>query len=371
MRKRGTVGVFPAYADNPYVNLLGLAARARGYAFVDSTSLEALERAAAGLGPGDALHVHWTAPIVQRAETTASATDRFERFRRAVDGAAGRGAVVLWTIHNVLPHDPRHEAVELELCRYLAARADVVHALTDDIVSVTAEFYAVDQAKVVVIPHPSYQGVYPSELSRADARRGFELADDERAILFFGQMRPYKGLDVLLEAVGESTAATPDGYGRPVVLLAGRTSEQDRVALEALLPAGVSVVRHHEHVADADVQRWFRAADVVVLPYRRILNSGTLHLAATFGVPVILPDEEHLRRAFGAEEWISWFDPSGGAAALRAALAPSPSQAAAAAGPLPDAAALAFSHRLAPFALSERYADLLDSRLAPAPAPAR
>jgi glycosyltransferase involved in cell wall biosynthesis len=205
-----------------------------------------------------------------------------------------------------------------------------------------------------VIPHPSYQGVYPAELSRHDARAAFGLADDERAVLFFGQMRPYKGLSALFEAVeaAGSGSATPP----LVLLLAGRTADADLAVIDAELPAGVRTVRHHSHVDDADVQRWFRAADVAVLPYRRVLNSGTLHLAATFGVPVILPDEEHLRRSVGDEPWISWFDTATPAAGI-AALLSTP------AGVVPDPAAVAFSHRLAPYGLSERYADLLEARL--------
>ncbi|GAA4265378.1 glycosyltransferase [Frondihabitans peucedani] len=352
MRSRGRVAVFPAYSDNPYVNLLTLAARARGYRFVDSTSLEGLERDSAGLGRGDALHVHWTSPIVQRADTGAEAAERLARFRAAVDGAAERGASVLWTLHNVLPHDVRHEALELELCRYLAGRADVLHGMTPDVVEAAAPLYALDPAKLVVIPHPSYQGVYPSELTRSDARAALDIADGERAVLFFGQMRPYKGLSDLLDAVGESTSRE-----RVVLLLAGRTSDDDRAALDARLPAGVRAVRHHSHVNDADVQRWFRAADVAVLPYRRVLNSGTLHLASTFGVPVILPDEPHLRRSFGDEPWISWFDPSDAVGAIARRLDELGDRV------VPDPAAEAFSHRLAPYALSDAYADLLDSML--------
>ncbi|BDZ51535.1 peptidase M14 [Frondihabitans sucicola] len=343
--------MFPAYDDNPYITLLTLAARARGYEFVESTSLEGLERTAAQLGSGDALHLHWTAPIVQRASSADEAATRAARFRTAVDGAASRGARVLWTLHNVVPHDVRHEAIELELCRYLAERADVIHTMTDDVAEVAAPFYALDARKIVVIPHPSYQGVYPSQVDRGDARSRFGLAEGEHAILFFGQLRPYKGLDALLSAVALASPRPP------VLLLAGRAGDDDRAAIEALLPDGVRVITHYEHVDDADVQRWFRAADVAVLPYRRVLNSGTLHLAATFGLPVVLPDEVHLRRAFGGEEWIAWFDPARPVESL-ADLLGSPTT-----FELPREAAAAFSHRLAPYALSERYADLLDARL--------
>ncbi|RPE79047.1 MULTISPECIES: glycosyltransferase [unclassified Frondihabitans] len=350
MKTVARVLVFPAYRDNPYINLLGLAARGRGYALIDETRLEGLERTAASLGAGDVVHLHWTTPVVQRAETVEEASGRLDRFRTAIDAAAARGARIVWTLHNVVPHDVRHDELELALCRYLADRADVVHVMTADAVEAAAPSYTLDPAKVVVIPHPSYQGVYPSQLSRHDARASIGLGADERGVLFFGQMRPYKGLDTLFAALGRLRATAV----RPVLLLAGSVTEADRLTLEAILPAGVRVVWHPGHVADADVEKWLRAAEVLVLPYRRILNSGTLHLAATFDLPVVLPDEPHLRAAFGGETWIRWFDTEDPVTSIAGLLDDEATYA------VDSAATRDFSHRLSPFTISTRYADLLD-----------
>ena len=67
---------------------------------------------------------------------------------------------------------------------------------------------------------------------------------------------------------------------------------------------------------DAEISRWYLAADVAVLPYRAVLNSGSIHLAATFRVPVIIPDEPHLREQFGREPWVAFFDPSDAEASI-------------------------------------------------------
>lgn len=339
--------VFPAYRDNPYLNLMLLAPRARGWNVVESLRLEHLEQHLGHLGTGDVFHMHWTSPIVQREDDDIDeARVRLDRFRNAVDAARARGARLVWTIHNILPHDARHLELELELNRYLAATADVVHVMNIDTVIAVADHYALDTARVVQIPHPSYQGVYPATVSRSEARAALGIASDERTVLAFGQMRPYKGLDVLVAAVRRMPAAE-----RPVLLLAGRTSVADRTTIDGLLGDDLRAVREHDHVADVDVQRWFRAADVAVFPYRRVLNSGSLHLAASFGVPSVLPDEPHLRAEFADEGWVRWFDPSVAAGSLAAVLA----------SPVPDAeGADAFSRRLAPFARSRAYAELLD-----------
>lgn len=338
--------VFPAYRDNPYLNLMLLAPRARGWNVLESLRLEHFEQHLGHLATGDVVHVHWTSPVVQRTDDDLDeARRRLDRFRNAIDAARGRGARLVWTVHNVLPHDARHLDLEVELERFLAASADAVHVMNRDTAAAVAPHYQLDPNRIAVIPHPSYQGVYPSSLSRAGARASFGLRDDDRAVLAFGQMRPYKGLDVLVDAVRRLPSAE-----RPVLLLAGRTSDEDRSAIDELLGDEVRAVREHEHVPDADVQRWFRAADVAVFPYRRVLNSGSLHLAASFGVPSVLPDEPHLRAEFGAEHWVRWFDPADPVGSLATVLA----------GPGGTAdGAESFSRRLAPFALSKQYDDLL------------
>ncbi|WIE66330.1 glycosyltransferase [Curtobacterium sp. MCLR17_036] len=343
-----SLAVFPAYRDNPYLNLMLLAPRARGWNVLESLRLEQLEQHLGRLGTGDVVHVHWTSPIVQREnDDLVQARARLDRFRAAVDGARGRGASLVWTVHNVLPHDARHLDLERELAGWLADSADVVHVMNQATPDAVGDFYRLDPAKVVHIPHPSYQGVYPSTMTRADARASLGIDEGDRAVLAFGQMRPYKGLDVLVDAV-RRVAPTE----RPVLLLAGRTSARDREAIDLMLGDDVRAVREHDHVADVDVQRWFRAADVAVFPYRRVLNSGALHLAASFGLPSVLPDEPHLRVEFGDEEWARWFDtaePASSLAEVLGASAPSPG------------GAERFSRRLAPYALSRRYADLLES----------
>lgn len=347
--------VFPAYRDNPYLNLMLLAPRAARWNVVEVLRLEQLEQHLGHLGAGDVFHMHWTAPIVQRSDDDVdTARDRLERFRTAVDAARSRGARLVWTIHNVLPHDARHLELEPALNRYLAAVADAVHVMNRDTVAAVAPYYGLDPARVVHIPHPSYQGVYPATVTPAEARASLGLAAEDRTVLAFGQIRPYKSLDVLVDAVRRLPVEV-----RPVLLLAGRTAPEDREAVDRMLGDDVRVVRSADHVEDVDVQRWFRAADVAVFPYRRVLNSGALHLAASFEVPAVLPDEPHLRAEFGDEGWVRWFDTADAAGSLGALLA----------GAVPSAeGADAFSRRLAPFRRSRAYAELLDAVGAGVPA---
>jgi glycosyltransferase involved in cell wall biosynthesis len=189
-------------------------------------------------------------------------------------------------VHNLLPHDVRHRTLEGELFRFLAESADRIHVLGPATLQAAAPLGGLPADRVTVIEHSSYRGVYPDFVGRDEARRRLGLAADHRALLLFGEIRPYKGLDVLLEAF--RTAARSDPRLRLLIAGGVAAAEEGHALLEECR-ADPRIVTSFERVPDGDVQVWLRAADVVVLPYRAIVNSGALHLALTFGRPVVAP----------------------------------------------------------------------------------
>ncbi|HEX9156654.1 MAG TPA: glycosyltransferase, partial [Syntrophales bacterium] len=115
--------------------------------------------------------------------------------------------------------------------------------------------------------------------------------------LFFGVITPYKGLEVLLRA----TAALRSGQGPVKLIIAGKVDKGFETyweALQALMEThdlkGLLVERIG-YIPDGDVEVYFKAADVLVLPYKHIYQSGVLFLAFHFGLPVIASDVGSLR----------------------------------------------------------------------------
>ncbi|RGE23196.1 glycosyltransferase [Leucobacter sp. wl10] len=304
MRAGPRVLVFPAWRDNPYLNLLGLNPQTAGYAFLRTTSFHGLLERLDELRDGDVAHIHWTTPILQNADTEEEASRRLAEFSAALEHVRGRGVSIVWTLHNRLPHETRYRELEVELYRVLERAADTIHVMAPATAEVVADVVRLSPEKVRVIPHPSYTGIYDTGFSRAAARDSFQLGADDYGVLFLGQIRPYKGVDALAAAAG--IAQRPDK--RLALMLAGAVKDVPLEAFLDSLPSGVRTVSHFGFVPDGDLDRWFTAADVAVLPYRAILNSGSLHLAATFRVPVVLPDEAHLREQFGALPWVAFFD---------------------------------------------------------------
>lgn len=309
--------VFPYYVDNPYTDLLYRSVRATGYNILAPTKLDQFDRALVDVGAGDVIHVQWTSPIAHVGRDDADSWRRVAWFQRIVTAAQNRGAALIWTVHNIVPHDTAYLEQETALSRFLVERADAVHVMNPATATAVADLYEIPANKTVVIPHCSYLGVYPQSLSRAEARRDLGLSDTDTVVLFLGQMRPYKGLDVLLPALSRIGESRDD----LVLLLAGKTIPADADQIERMIPRNIRVIRHHSHVDDIELQAWLGAADVMALPYRKALNSGSAMLAATFGLPIILADLPHLRAQFDGEPWVHFFATDADGSHLETALA--------------------------------------------------
>jgi glycosyltransferase involved in cell wall biosynthesis len=252
-----------------------------------------LEASAASADPG-VLHVHWTTPVLRSVRSPEQARTKVDAVLRALDAYRAAGGRLMWTVHNVLPHEAAHHEQEARLAQAVADHADVVHVLSESTVAATASDYYLDPARVRCIPHSSYLGVYPDWVSRAGARRRLGLTDEHRVLLSFGHLRPYKGVDRLLDHVEAS--GDPDVR----LLVAGPLARQPGARdLRRRLQASSRTRSVTHRVPDDRIQVWMRAADVSVLPYTRVLNSGAFLLAETFGLPVVAPREGALAEREG------------------------------------------------------------------------
>ncbi|MBA8816673.1 glycosyltransferase involved in cell wall biosynthesis [Microbacterium halimionae] len=304
MKSGPQVLVFPSWRENPYLNLLGLAPRSSGYHFLAATQYESLLGEAKRLESGDVLHMHWTSPLLQGALTNDEAIRRVREFAKLLPALRKREVNIVWTIHNRLPHEVVHRESEVALYRILAEEAHAIHIMNPVTPSVLSDICTLPAEKVRIIPHSTYDGIYSAAPDRELARESFGLRPEDFAVLFLGQIRPYKGVQTLIRAVSKL-----DGPGiSPVLMLAGAVKETTADEVREMIPPDMRTVLHLNFVEDGDLARWLAAADVAAFPYTAILNSGSVHLAATYRLPVILPGEDHLRAMFEDENWVRFFD---------------------------------------------------------------
>lgn len=343
---------FPGWRDNAYVHLLQEAAVARGYELAGRPDFdEALKELTSPERRG-VIHVQWTSPVTEWAVDAKDARRRADLFLDALYSAKQWGRRILWTLHNVLPHDAVYPKTALMMHERLAELADAIHVISPETAQLASAHYALPPEKVVGIPHCSYDGVYgDAPTDRAAARAAIGARPDGTAAMFFGWIRPYKGLEHLARA---AEIAVEQGTEMEI-LLAGRPQGAVDGILADLEAGPARVTTHLKRVADEDVPTWFTAADVLVLPYRAILNSGNMFLAATYGLPVILPDAPHLVAEFGEEAWIRFFDHTRPAESIAELLADGWFHQEEA-----RAAARAFADARPPRAMAEAYADLVE-----------
>jgi glycosyltransferase involved in cell wall biosynthesis len=185
-----------------------------------------------------------------------------------------RGRPVVLTAHDVLPREPRRG--QLAAQRRLYERVDAVIAHSEHGRQRLVDALGIAPSKVSVIPHGAFE-----HLTSVAGERPLPaaLAAVERpVVLCFGLIRPYKGIDVLLDAW---RAADLDAelwiVGMP---------RMDIAPLRAVAPPSVRWVPRF--VPDDEIAAYFRRADLVVLPYREIDQSGVLFTALAFGAPLLL-----------------------------------------------------------------------------------
>jgi GT2 family glycosyltransferase/glycosyltransferase involved in cell wall biosynthesis len=232
-------------------------------------------------------HLHWTSVIIGNASTRSQAANQLTSFLEAIQAFLDNGGRLIWTIHNILPHEVNFPDLELELCQRLGELASCIHVHSARVVELTERHYRLPAEKVIVAEHGSYIGAYPDDMDRHSARASLGLGDDDVAFVFLGQLRSYKGIDELIAAFAELRQSRPSAK----LIIAGNPVRFDAESIRRRVADAEGITLVLEHVPDGELQRYLRAADYVVLPYRNVLTSGSAYLALSFGVPVIAPDQ--------------------------------------------------------------------------------
>ncbi len=276
----------PRWPRNPYQEMLyGRCA----YAGIAVRGLKQLDE----LGPPDQtarasfIHLHWTDPVLASARRKVDAEAAVAEFTNALENAISRGWSLIWTQHNVIPHDCRYPDLEARVCTAIASRAVAIHLMCARGAEIAARYYEIPPQRTAVIPHSSYIGVHPDHLTAEEARARLGLEPDHTVVTAFGGIRRYKGTTVLLDAF--EAAASSDPSLRLVI--AGKPMHLgDLDAFDARCESSPAIVARLERIPADQIQIYLKAADALVLAHTSALNSGLPGLAYAFARPVIAPD---------------------------------------------------------------------------------
>ena len=152
----------------------------------------------------------------------------------------------------------------------------------------------VPERKIHVIPHGNYLGHVGAVPAGDAARARLSLPPNAKVLLFFGQIKEVKGLDLLLDAAASIKPAVPELH----VLIAGKMWGQDFAPYRSQIDRlGLQdhCIAHVRYIADDEVAAYYAAADLVVLPYRKIYQSGVILMAMSYGKPVLAADLDGMK----------------------------------------------------------------------------
>jgi glycosyltransferase involved in cell wall biosynthesis len=306
----------PAFKNarrNPYNSLLYGALQRLGVEVAEYASLPLLTQR------WDILHVHWPESLLETGNRLQALWSE-RKYLWLIDRVRRRGTRLVWSVHDVKPHDLVFPEIETRFWNAFVQRLDAVIALTQAGLTLACRrMPQLSRLPAFVIPHGHYREQYPNRLGQAEARRQLAIAADATVISYFGQIRPYKNVPRLIDCVRQ--LAEPN----LVLLVAGRLSKRADLndELQQAAAGDPRVRLALRFIAEPEVQLFLNAADLLVFPYRDILNSGSALLGLSFDRPVLVPNlgaMAELQHVVGLD-WVKTYDGELSPAALTDALA--------------------------------------------------
>lgn len=220
--------------------------------------------------------------------------NRFECFDRTVLMFYYKllGKKVVLTAHNINAdkRDGKDSLINRLTLGLQYRLSDHVFVHTEMMKSELVEAFGLQPSRVTVIPFGINNSVPCTDLTAKEARKKLGLRQEDNAILFFGRITPYKGIEYLIAAFRQIPST--ENYR---LIIGGRVDrceqywERLRLDIQPEVQAGRILVRD-EFIPDDETEVYFKAADVLVLPYKNIYQSGVLFLAHSFGLPVLAAD---------------------------------------------------------------------------------
>jgi glycosyltransferase involved in cell wall biosynthesis len=201
------------------------------------------------------------------------------------------GKKVVLTAHNVNAgrRDSKDSLFNRRTLRLQYGLADHIFVHTEKMKNELLERFHVAESAITIIPYGINNAVPDTDLTSAQAKRLLGIREGEKTILFFGAIKPYKGLEHLVAAF-QPIANTQAQYRLIIAGERKRGCEEYWAKIQQAIERDSSrqqVIQKIEFIPDEETELYFKAADVAVLPYTEIFQSGILFLAYSFGLPVI------------------------------------------------------------------------------------
>jgi beta-1,4-mannosyltransferase len=253
----------------------------------------------------DIFHLHWPTETILRHSSLIVALARVFTMLLAIKWAKVRGTKIIWTIHDEYPHSLLHPKLAIWFQSNFIKQVDgcISHSrISKELAKKT--FPSLHYLPHLVIPHGHYRQVYPNNISREAARSNLDIPTDCHLLLFLGYIDYYKNIPHLVQVFRELNPADW------MLLIAGKIEVPELGNQISNLAVNDSRIKlRFGFVPDEQLQLYFQAASLVVLPFQEILNSGSALLALSFDSPILVPDKgsmAELQEQVGVE-WVKLY----------------------------------------------------------------
>ncbi len=208
------------------------------------------------------------------------------------------GKHVVFTAHNVNAgkRDKNDSWLNRMLLKVQYGLCDHIFVHTKGMKTEMMSAFGIPDHKVSVIPFGINNTVPNTSLSSAEAKGRLDVRKDDKVLLFFGNIAPYKGLEYLIAAFNQLLKRD----GRYRLLIVGKPKGLESYwnqIRDTIASSGIDhrVIAKIEYVPDEETELYFKAADVLILPYAHVFQSGVLFLGYSFGLPAIAADVGSLK----------------------------------------------------------------------------
>jgi beta-1,4-mannosyltransferase len=284
---------------NPYTKLLYQQVRKAGHFVEDFSFSRAL------LHRYDVFHLHWPEYYIAQQSRWKALAGTLLVFV-VVYWQRILGAKVFWTVHNLRSHNQTRPRVEAVFWRLFSFSIHGYFCLTSKGMEVARDKWVVLRSVPgFVVPHGHYAGEYEDYIDRPHARRSLGLPECSKVLLFFGVIGTYKNVPLLVSCFQQ--AFQRDTF----LIVAGKSaSSHETDAIQELSTGNPRIRLDIRYIPQQEVQFYMRSADLVVLPFREILNSGSAILALSFGCPVLVSSTGAMAELqdIAGSDWVRLFE---------------------------------------------------------------
>lgn len=208
---------------------------------------------------------------------------------------------IVWSLHNLLPHDRRNLRLKKFTQRLFARFTLFIRVFSPDSLAQAARSLNISTKHFAIVPSGAYTEYYPDVSDRQTALEYLSLPGDKKIFLFLGSIKPYKNLHGLIKAFQQ--LEEPDKF----LVIAGKS--YDDKYFKSIAAIVDENVRIYERFIEIDeMQHFYHAANVVVLPFNDIENSGSLLVAMGFRKVIIAPKLGVIRYMLKLQEELLYED---------------------------------------------------------------